>query len=184
MIRLELCGPHTLVLSTLCAQCPMGPAGCCATPPGIEWSDAGRIVNRGGTSFLLDRIADGSVYPGARGLLIRRVDGGAEEPRRCVFHGPVGCTLPPDRRAATCNYYICEDAFVEGGEGRGDADATAARGVLEGLVDALGRWDREIAERVAKRWPEGAPWDEGFLAWLGGEWAHRAKRSPPFSPPS
>ena len=45
MIRLELAGAHTHLHADLCACCPLGEAGCCATPPGVTWSDAGRIVN-------------------------------------------------------------------------------------------------------------------------------------------
>ncbi|MFT3773970.1 MAG: hypothetical protein QM820_52040 [Minicystis sp.] len=176
VIRLQIAGPHTLVLSTLCAGCPMGPAGCCATPPGIEWSDVGRIVALGGKSFVLQRIAQGSLRPGARGLLIKRVPGPEGEPLRCVFHGPTGCTIPPERRAATCNYYVCDDALTEGGEARGDSDAVKARRVLDTLVASFGGWDREIADRVAARWPEGPPWDEAFLDWLGEEFTKRARR--------
>lgn len=175
MIRLPIArGPDTLVLSTLCARCPAGPAGCCATPPGIEWSDVGRVVRRGGRSFVLQRIADGSLRPGPRGLFLQRVPGPAGEPHRCVFFGPGGCTLPPDRRAATCNYYVCDDALAEGGEARGDADARAARRARETLEATFGRWDREIAARVAERWPDGPPWDEAFLDWLGEEFGRRS----------
>src|SRR5271166_772372 len=118
MIRLELAGAHTHLHATLCATCPMGPAGCCATPPGVEWSDAGRIVARGGLDFLLDEIGHGRLRPGPRGLFILRVDGrDPEGPKRCAYHGPRGCTIPPDRRAATCNYYVCDDALGAGAEG-------------------------------------------------------------------
>lgn len=164
MIRLRSAGADTLILSTLCARCPAGPAGCCATPPGVEWSDIGRIVRLGGKSFVLQRIADGALRPGPRGLFIQRVEGPAGEPRRCVFFGPGGCTLPPERRAATCNYYVCEDALDEGG-----AEAPAARRARDTLEDALGKRDREIGARVAERWPEGPPWDEAFLDWLAAE---------------
>ncbi|APR84066.1 Hypothetical protein A7982_09415 [Minicystis rosea] len=65
---------------------------------------------------------------------------------------------------------------MEAGEPRGDADAKAARRALDALVDTLGRWDREIGELVAARFPEGPPWDEAFLDWLGEEHAKRARR--------
>src|SRR5258706_9512606 len=103
MIRLELLGAHTRVHATLCARCPQGPTGCCAGPPGVEWSDVGRIVSLGGVDWLLAQIASGALRPGARGLLLARVarrDAGAW-PERCVYHGPEGCTIPPDRRAST-----------------------------------------------------------------------------------
>jgi hypothetical protein len=141
----------------------MGPAGCCATPPGIEWSDLGRIVARGGRDFLLAEIAAGHLRPGPRGLFIERVDApGGDGPKRCVYHGPTGCTIPPDRRAATCNYYVCADALAEGGDPR-------AAAVLERLVERFGACDRLLASRVAARWPEGPPWDGAFLDWLGEE---------------
>jgi hypothetical protein len=170
VIRLALAGPDTLILSDLCARCPMGPAGCCAAPPGVEWSDVGRIVIHGGRSFVLQRIADGSLRPGPRGLLIRRV---GDDPKRCVFLGAAGCTLPPERRAATCNYYVCEDALAD----PGDASPEAARAAVAALTDAFAAWDRAIAAEVAERWPEGAPWDEAFVDWLGERFA--ALSAPP-----
>jgi len=163
-MRLALAGPDTLILSDLCARCPMGPAGCCAAPPGVEWSDVGRIVRRGGKSFVLQRIAEGSLRPGPRGLFIRRV---GEDPRRCVFLGASGCTLPPERRAATCNYYVCEDALAEAAP----LPAEAARRAVAALTEAFAAWDRALAAEVAARWPEGARWDEAFLDWLGERFA-------------
>lgn len=166
MIRLVGRGPFTLVLSTLCARCPMGDTGCCASPPAIEWSDLGRIVARGGASFLLARIADGSLRTGPRGLFITRVSPREGASLRCVFHGPAGCTLPPERRAATCDYYVCDDALAEAGEAGGDPIAKRARRTVDRLTESHGRWDRAIAERVRERWPEGPPWDQSFLDWL------------------
>lgn len=177
MIRLTLAGPDTLSLSTLCARCPAGPAGCCATPPGVEWSDIGRIVARGGASFLLDQIAASALRPGPRGLFIRRVAGPLGEPHRCAFFGPAGCTLPPDRRAATCNYYVCDDAIAEAGEAQGDRDARRARRARDQWMTRFGAWDRALADRVADRYPAGPPWDHAFLAWLGD--AFRTLAAPP-----
>ncbi len=88
------------------------------------------------------------------------------QPRRCTYHGPAGCTIQPDRRAATCNYYVCEDAL---GEGPG---AREPRRVMEKLVAFYAGLDRTIAARVAERWPGGAPWDEAFLEWLGREFVN------------
>lgn len=169
MITTRGASPHTLVLSTLCARCPMGTTGCCATPPALEWSDLGRIVSLGGASFLLDRIADGSLRTGPRGLFITRVSPREGEGARCVFHGPSGCTIEPDRRSATCNYYVCEDAIAHAGEGQGDRVAARARRSRDALTDRFGAWDRALADRVHARWPDGPPWDEGFLAWLADE---------------
>jgi len=177
MIRLELAGPHTHLHAALCSACPMGPAGCCATPPGVEWSDAGRIVSRGGAAFLLAELAAGHLRPGARGLLIQRVEApAAPGPKRCVYHGPTGCTIPPERRAATCNYYVCEDALTAAGAAHPEVER--ARRAQETLVALYGGWDRDLAERVATGWPAGPPWDAAFLAWLGSAYERLARRAP------
>ncbi|WP_437677410.1 hypothetical protein [Sorangium sp. So ce131] len=178
MIRLELAGAHTRVHATLCSACPQGPTGCCASPPGVEWSDIGRIVSLGGAGWLLEQMAAGTLRPGRRGLLILRVapegEGGQALPKRCAFHGPEGCTIPPSRRAATCNYYVCDDAFAHGGESRGDAEALAGRRAHDALVALYGEWDIELADRIRASWPGAPPWDRGFLDWLGREYDRRA----------
>ncbi len=176
MIRLELAGPHTHLHSALCSACPMGPAGCCATPPGIEWSDAGRIVAGGGGAFLLAEIAAGHLRAGGRGLLIQRVAAASSSgPKRCVYHGPAGCTIPPTRRAATCNYYVCEDALTAD-----HVEVGPARRALEALTALYGSWDRELSQRVAARWPAGPPWDAELVAWLGREYERLASTTPPW----
>ena len=80
----------------------------------------------------------------------------------CVYLGETGCTIPHDRRSATCNYYVCEDALVRGG----DAEAEA-RGVLDDLVASFTRRDAELAAEAAVAWPEGHAFDASFLDWLG-----------------
>jgi hypothetical protein len=181
MIRLELAGAHTRLHSTLCSACPQGPTGCCASPPGVEWSDIGRIVSLGGAGWLLEQMAAGTLRAGPRGLLILRVapqgsDGQAPS-KRCAFHGPEGCTIPPWRRAATCNYYICDDAFAHGGEPRGDPAALAGREAHDALVDLYGNWDLGLADRIHAAWPDGPPWNQDFLHWLGREYARLAARA-------
>jgi hypothetical protein len=158
--RLPRVDPHATLLSPLCARCPIGPTGCCSTPPAMAWSDAGRVVLRGGAAFLRARLADGSLYPTPRGLAFARVEGAPGEVRRCVFHGPAGCTIAEDRRAATCNHYLCEDAL---------GDDAKARRTLDATVAAYARWDEALGAAVLARWPEGPPWDEAFLTWLGAE---------------
>ncbi|HYG60452.1 MAG TPA: hypothetical protein VD902_20465, partial [Symbiobacteriaceae bacterium] len=74
MIRLERIGEHTRIHSSLCYQCPHGPTGCCASPPGVDWSDIGRIVNLGGRDWLLEQLSAGNLRPGPRGLLLKRVE--------------------------------------------------------------------------------------------------------------
>lgn len=178
MIRLELLGAHTRVHATLCAACPQGPAGCCASPPGVEWSDLGRIVSLGGTAWILEQLAAGKLKHGGRALNFSRREADAGGPRRCVFHEGQGCTIPADRRAATCNFYVCDDAFdrADAEAGGGAGDAVAGRRAVDRLMDLHGRWDLEIAERVKARWPEGPPWDATLLAWLGEEYARLVRR--------
>jgi hypothetical protein len=179
MIRLELAAEHTRLHSSLCAQCPHGPTGCCASPPGVDWSDIGRIVTLGGRDWLLAQLALGNLRTGARGLLLKRVENPEANagvwPTKCVYHGPQGCTIAPDRRAATCNYYICDDAFAYGGENHGDAEAVAGREAHATLMALYGRWDLEILAEVEGRWPGGAPWDAAFLDWLGEAFGRRVR---------
>lgn len=173
-VRLELLGPHTRLLSDLCARCPHGPYGCCVSPPDLDWSDVGRVVSLGGRDFLLAQLAAKNLVPAAHGLVIRRVRKreGPSLPRepKCVFHGPTGCTLPHDRRPATCNYFLCEDAFVAGGAEDAAGQARARR-THASLKETYERLDRELAARVARTFPGGAPWDAAFLDWLGAQLA-------------
>jgi hypothetical protein len=173
MIRLELLGAHTRLSSALCGQCPQGPTGCCASPPGVEWADIGRIVSLGGRDWLLAQFATGDLRPGPRGLLIRRAqaqqDDAGRWPLRCAYHGPRGCTIVAEQRSATCNYYLCDDAFAHEGEGRGDPDAARGRRAHDALMSLYGRWDRALAEDIRARFPEGPAWDAAFFDWLGQE---------------
>jgi hypothetical protein len=91
---------------------------------------------------------------------------GADDPAlRCVYHGPAGCTIAPERRSTTCNDYVCEDALAEGPE-----VAAAARLAHERLTALHVRWDAELA-------PSGeAPWDDAFLDHLGNEHARLERR--------
>jgi len=169
MLHLTLAGADTLLLSTLCGRCPQGPAGCCASPPAVAFTDVGRIVRLGGSGWLMAEIAAGNLRPSPRGLAIRRAAPGESLPARCAYHGPKGCSIPHERRSATCNYYICDDAFAFGGEAEGRLEATAARRVHEALTAFYGQWDIKIAERVIARFPGGPPWDAAFLDWLGDQ---------------
>jgi hypothetical protein len=173
MLRLTLAGAHTLLTSTLCARCPQGPAGCCASPPAVAFADIGRIVRLGGRDFLLGELAAGRLRPIPRGLAILRASPAGDRDARCVYHGPAGCSIPHDRRSATCNYYICDDAFAFAGEGEGEAQRCGglaeARRVHDRLTALYGQWDIAIGERVRSRYPGGPPWDADFFDWLGGE---------------
>jgi hypothetical protein len=176
MLRLALLGPDSHLGSTLCAACPQGPAGCCVAPPEYDFSDLARVVLHGGRDFLLAELAARRLLPAARGLAVKRVRrrDGPTSPReaRCVHHGPRGCTIAPELRPETCNYFLCEDTFVE--DRAREPAARAAHAALRALYD---RWDEELAARIAARYPEGPTWDAGFLDWLGEEGARQREGS-------
>lgn len=172
MLRLALLGPDAHLGSTLCAACPQGPAGCCVAPPEYDWSDLARVVLHGGRDFLLGELAARRLLPIARGLALKRVRrrDGPTSPRlaRCVQHGPRGCTIAPELRPETCNYFLCEDAFAED-----PPRASHARAAHAALKDLYERWDAELGALVAARSPEGPAWDGDFLDWLGEEAARQ-----------
>lgn len=173
MIRLEVRGSResTHLLATTCAACPHNPAGCCVSPPDHGWADVGRVVIRGGRDFLLEQIAAKNLVPSARGLAVRRVRGRASirEPRqnKCVYHGAAGCSIDASLRPSTCNYFLCEDAYRDAGEARGDVEAIAAREAQRSLAAIYARCNRELAAAIEARWPEGPTWDTAFLDWIG-----------------
>jgi len=168
MLRLQLAGADTLLVSSLCMTCPHSAAGCCAAPPRVALSDIARIVAHGGRDWLLGEIAAARLVPAPGSLWLvlprtpRTMPGSAAPLSACVYLGMTGCTIPHDRRSATCNYYVCEDALVQGG----DAEAEARR-VLEDLVATFTRRDAELAADVAAAFPDGHAFDAPFLDWLG-----------------
>lgn len=167
MLRLQLAGVDTLLLSPLCRRCPQGRAGCCAAPPAIAWADIGRIVTLGGRDFLLAEMAAGRLLPSPRGLSILRVPEKDDFPARCAYLGPAdqGCVLDPRRRSATCNYYLCEDGFVLA-EQEADPLVFKARQSHDRIADFLGRCDLELSELVQAHFRDVPPWDAAFLDWL------------------
>lgn len=192
MIRLELLGANTHLHSPLCGRCPHGRAGCCESPPAVAWADIGRIVSLGGRDWLLEQVRAGDLRPGPRGLSIRRAapvpgdpggpgeagdpgEGGAW-PARCVYLGPRGCSILPEQRSATCNYYLCDTALADGGADRGDARAAQARHVNEALTMLYGRWDLALLDEVRARFPGGPSWDALFLDWLGQRFERLVRR--------
>lgn len=144
--------------SELCARCPQGVTGCCAAPPVVAWADLARIVTRGGAQWLLDELAAERLYPCARGLALQRIENpdaaSTGRERKCVYHGPRGCTIAHDRRSATCNYYLCDEAAP---------DPT--------LRDELTRFYAEADLILAARVRGRVAWTIEFLEWLGAEWA-------------
>lgn len=170
MIRLRRDGPHTHLEADLCARCPQGSTGCCAAPPVVAWADLGRIVLLGGRDWLLSELSAGRLYPCPRGLALSRVDNPDAEAtgraKKCVYHGPVGCTVAADRRSATCNYYVCDEAWDAAG-GLAPRDLRAARATQERLTASYAEWDLVLGARVRARWPAGVVFDEALLDWLG-----------------
>ncbi len=124
-----------------------------------------RIVGHGGRDWLLAEIASGHLRPIDAGLAVLRKKGRAtvEGPvlMKCVYHTPRGCTIPHDRRAATCNYYVCDAALDDANDVAADA-----RALHDGLVVMFSRWDKQLARRIKATWPSGPPYDAAFLDWL------------------
>ncbi len=166
-VRLHVLGPHSLILSDLCARCPEGPLGCCCSPPRVDWSDVGRIVANGGRDFLLACLADKKLVRADHGLSIQRVrrrsDPRMPRERKCVFHGSTGCTLDHGLRPATCNYFLCDAGY----RAADLDDGEPARALHARLREAFERWDALLSEEIATRNPGGPPWDAAFLDWLG-----------------
>jgi len=173
MIRLVVANEHTAILSTLCAECPYSPAGCCTAPPRVDLSDIARIVRLGGRDWLLAEIEAGRLVVREQWLSIHRRKKvprpGGPRIAVCVYHGDRGCTIAPERRAATCNYYVCEEALSNGGPA-----SPRAREVHAELAERFARWDAELARRVKAEWPDGPPFDAAFLDWLGATAAELA----------
>ena len=147
------------------------------SPPEHGWADLGRVVSTGGKAFLLEQLAAKNLHPTSRGLALRRARGrhSSTEPRqnKCVYHGAKGCTLAASQRPSTCNYYLCEEAYRDAGEPRGEPDAVLARRAQLALGELYSAWNRDLAARIAELWPEGPAWNEGFLDWLGTEMERR-----------
>lgn len=171
MIRIHRHGPHTHLEADLCARCPQGSTGCCAAPPVVAWADLARIVLLGGRDWLLAELAAGNLYPCPRGLALTRVENpdvvATGRAKKCVYHGPMGCTVPANRRSATCNYYVCDEAWTEAMSSSPESrDLRAARTTQERLTASYAEWDLVLGARVRARFPAGPTWDTAFLDWL------------------
>jgi hypothetical protein len=134
----------------------------------MDWSDVGRIVALGGRDWLLEQIAARHLVPDPRGLAITKAKGlsrpGGPKLLKCVFHGPQGCTVPAERRSATCNYYVC-DSVLDEPEAKGER--ARAREAKDALAKRFEAWDEALAREVEGRYPEGVVWDAALLDWLG-----------------
>ncbi|WP_437551641.1 hypothetical protein WME97_10385 [Sorangium sp. So ce367] len=45
------------------------------------------------------------------------------------------------------------------------------------IREGLGSWDLELADRIRAGWPDGPPWNQDFLAWLGRDYDRLAART-------
>jgi len=162
MFRVKLAGPDTTIVSSLCGQCPYGPRGCCVAPPRYAWSDVARVVLGGGRDWLVAAVARGALGPFEHGLRVARR--GAAGDARCTFHDDArGCTLAPELRPATCNYYVCEPALDAAQAAGLGATVSVARAETEALVAALVAWDAELHTYVRSTYGAALPFDAPFL---------------------
>ncbi len=140
-VRLVLLGPHTRVVAELCASCPLGPLGCCSTPPDLSWADIARIASLGGVDWLIDEMGAGRLLRGPRGLLVERV--AAAQGTKCVYHGEQGCSVSPDRRSAACNYYVCQDALASAEDEDAGVEAASAAWTTQYQI-----WDEILSSEI------------------------------------
>jgi hypothetical protein len=154
-IRFLYKGSDTTILSALCTACPHGPTGCCVVPPRMALADVARIVAHGGRDWLLGELAAGRITARGGWLVLTRKDA-------CGYLGEAGCTIPHERRPATCNFYVCESALEAGGDG-----SARARSTRDGLEAMYAAWDAELATRASERSPGGIAFDGQTLDFLG-----------------
>jgi hypothetical protein len=104
----------------------------------------GRIAALGGARWIVREMRAGRLRRGPRGLIIERVEPAAGEGKKCVYHADgQGCTVPPDRRSAACNYYVCGDALPEEGE-----DVVAAEAACAAWTAQYATWDEIVSTEV------------------------------------
>ncbi len=171
MLRLTIAGPDTVIGSSLCPSCPYSAAGCCVAPPRMAWADVARVALHGGGEWLLEQVAAGNLIVFEHGLSLLRVKGRVgtdiKTPRikKCVFHGPTGCTIAETRRPSTCNYYVCDKAIEEGEHAQRGTGVRAER-EHDKLVSLFTRADASLQASIDAHWPAGVSFDPNFLEWL------------------
>jgi hypothetical protein len=188
MLRLTVLGPDSQIGSSLCAQCPHSPAGCCVAPPPLTLTDLARIVKHGGRDWLVDELAAKRLVRAERGLGIARKKArisdarGAPRLTKCVFHGPSGCTIHETRRSVTCNMYICESALTEN---KTESElARTAREAHARIMSEQVRIGERLLSEMSAAFPEGPVFDAAFFDWLvfAYERALITEPVPPLSP--
>ena len=139
----------------------------------MDLTDVARIAALGGSPWLVAEIAAGRLEPRGLGMRVtkRRGRTGPTGPRlaKCVYHGDRGCTVPESRRAATCNYYVCESALAATDE-RDPVQGSRARAAHAQLQRDYERWEGILSREAAERFPEGAVFDDATLEWLAARW--------------
>jgi hypothetical protein len=110
----------------------------------------------GGRDWLLAELAAGRLVAKESFLNYTRPNGA------CVYVGPRGCTIPHDRRSATCNYYVCESSLEVGGD-----TADPARITRDRLEAEYAKRDAEILAKLCVRGP--IAFDEATLDILAAE---------------
>ncbi len=93
------------------------------------------------------------------------MDPAGDGAKKCVYHADgQGCFVPPDRRSAACNYYVCGDALSEEG-----AEVVAAEAACRAWTAQYATWD-EILSAEVRGWagtPETDEAEEGLFTHLG-----------------
>lgn len=173
-LRLKIAGADSVLASELCAACTYSPAGCCVAPPRYDWSDLGRVVEHGGTDWLLAQIAAKRLVPMEHGLSVRREknrvrdDIGSPRIAKCTFHdGSRGCTIEDTHRPSTCNFYLCDRALTDGEDAGDGTSAARAREVHDALVTDFVRWDATLESQVRAEWSEDRRFTREFFVSLG-----------------
>lgn len=162
-LRVLNSGADTIILTSLCSRCPHGPKGCCVVPPRLALADIARIVHHDGRAWLQGEVAAGRIVAKGSFMILTRPAGA------CVYLGDEGCTITHEKRPATCNFYVCEQA-VDGG----DDTADAARQTRDRLERELAQRDADLLALLSQRAPNGIAFDEETLVFLGTEHARHA----------
>lgn len=151
-VTVEFAGPETRIETSLCARCPRGEAGCCASPPPYSLAEIGRVAAaEGGAAWLAQEVAAGRLQPRPEVLQPAQA-GGA-----CVYwRQGQGCTLPVALRPAQCNFFICGEALqlagLVPGAAYGPPSAPGSEGggldpvrrAHTGLLRLYDRWHRAL----------------------------------------
>jgi len=149
-------------------------------PPDLSWADIARIAALHGAAWLVGETRAGHLRRGPRGLVIHTV---AVDPssKDCIYLGEQGCTVPPDRRSAACNYYVCGDVLATGGP-----EAVGAEAARAAWTAQYHTWDEILSAEVGG-WagrPDSADQDLLLYEHLGRRFLELSGTSPADAPES